>query len=131
MIRRPPRSTLFPYTTLFRSRVGRRLVSLAVHGTPTPPRIPFPGDGALYTKDPSPRNERHDVAQLPVHPGRDRRLRLRRNTSAGLHRCVRADPVARQNPAQTGADRVQHGDVSAVRWIGGLAQPRDTPATAS
>src|SRR2546422_7376718 len=25
MIRRPPRSTLFPYTTLFRSRVGKRL----------------------------------------------------------------------------------------------------------
>src|SRR5256885_9896928 len=25
MIRRPPRSTLFPYTTLFRSRVGRLL----------------------------------------------------------------------------------------------------------
>src|SRR5690349_25123442 len=25
MIRRPPRSTLFPYTTLFRSRVGARL----------------------------------------------------------------------------------------------------------
>src|SRR5256885_10305472 len=24
MIRRPPRSTLFPYTTLFRSRFGRR-----------------------------------------------------------------------------------------------------------
>src|SRR3712207_6949591 len=24
MIRRPPRSTLFPYTTLFRSQVGRR-----------------------------------------------------------------------------------------------------------
>src|SRR5947209_13792257 len=24
MIRRPPRSTLFPYTTLFRSRVGER-----------------------------------------------------------------------------------------------------------
>src|SRR5207237_2218496 len=24
MIRRPPRSTLFPYTTLFRSRVGHR-----------------------------------------------------------------------------------------------------------
>src|SRR5256885_9220539 len=26
MIRRPPRSTLFPYTTLFRSRGGRRSV---------------------------------------------------------------------------------------------------------
>src|SRR5688572_31356542 len=25
MIRRPPRSTLFPYTTLFRSREGRRV----------------------------------------------------------------------------------------------------------
>src|SRR3712207_7763120 len=25
MIRRPPRSTLFPYTTLFRSEAGRRL----------------------------------------------------------------------------------------------------------
>src|SRR2546427_3643979 len=24
MIRRPPRSTLFPYTTLFRSRIGKR-----------------------------------------------------------------------------------------------------------
>src|SRR2546425_8217390 len=32
MIRRPPRSTLFPYTTLFRSRgsgAGRRVVELA------------------------------------------------------------------------------------------------------
>src|SRR5947209_14573420 len=26
MIRRPPRSTLFPYTTLFRSRFGRSMV---------------------------------------------------------------------------------------------------------
>src|SRR2546427_13164304 len=32
MIRRPPRSTLFPYTTLFRSAVGReRPGRLAVH----------------------------------------------------------------------------------------------------
>src|SRR5256885_5896360 len=28
MIRRPPRSTLFPYTTLFRSRVGRDVADL-------------------------------------------------------------------------------------------------------
>src|SRR3712207_7329326 len=33
MIRRPPRSTLFPYTTLFRSRPGRRVVLVSgVHG---------------------------------------------------------------------------------------------------
>src|SRR3712207_9081358 len=30
MIRRPPRSTLFPYTTLFRSEVGLELVDAAV-----------------------------------------------------------------------------------------------------
>src|SRR5258708_19549505 len=29
MIRRPPRSTLFPYTTLFRSRIGRPARGLA------------------------------------------------------------------------------------------------------
>src|SRR2546422_7780417 len=31
MIRRPPRSTLFPYTTLFRSLVGDRLLLEALH----------------------------------------------------------------------------------------------------
>src|SRR5947199_7266308 len=29
MIRRPPRSTLFPYTTLFRSGVAKRVVAVA------------------------------------------------------------------------------------------------------
>src|SRR2546422_5730640 len=33
MIRRPPRSTLFPYTTLFRSRWRRRL-SMPIHHHP-------------------------------------------------------------------------------------------------
>src|SRR2546430_8954344 len=33
MIRRPPRSTLFPYTTLFRSRV---LISVRDHGSGVP-----------------------------------------------------------------------------------------------
>src|SRR5690349_23025337 len=46
MIRRPPRSTLFPYTTLFRSCVNRRdlLTFLVVVGQPsaslTPPNRP-------------------------------------------------------------------------------------------
>src|SRR5258708_5516791 len=31
MIRRPPRSTLFPYTTLFRSRARRLAVDVAAH----------------------------------------------------------------------------------------------------
>src|SRR3712207_8064875 len=32
MIRRPPRSTLFPYTTLFRSRIGNLLTSSTYKG---------------------------------------------------------------------------------------------------
>src|SRR3989441_9024101 len=32
MIRRPPRSTLFPYTTLFRSRREREVMALVVSG---------------------------------------------------------------------------------------------------
>src|SRR2546422_11312350 len=35
MIRRPPRSTLFPYTTLFRSPLGRRLGRVAGRGATT------------------------------------------------------------------------------------------------
>src|SRR5256886_15926677 len=40
MIRRPPRSTLFPYTTLFRSRLRKILARLRHHlrGGPTPLR---------------------------------------------------------------------------------------------
>src|SRR5690349_23954237 len=29
MVQRPPRSTLFPYTTLFRSPIGRRIAEIA------------------------------------------------------------------------------------------------------
>src|SRR5256885_13109983 len=42
MIRRPPRSTLFPYTTLFRSRLGATMLA---EFTPLPARCPRPGCG--------------------------------------------------------------------------------------
>src|SRR5260370_21792711 len=41
MIRRPPRSPLFPYTTLFRSRPTRLFAALA-HGEAQ--HVPVPGD---------------------------------------------------------------------------------------
>src|SRR5689334_24277334 len=39
MIRRPPRSTLFPYTTLFRSEQG--VIVTGLHGDP--PSLPYAG----------------------------------------------------------------------------------------
>src|SRR3989442_14940019 len=47
MIRRPPRSTLFPYTTLFRSRVVRAPLLLRVRG-----RRPHDGDGVQHQGQP-------------------------------------------------------------------------------
>src|SRR5690349_22779258 len=39
MIRRPPRSTLFPYTTLFRSACSRGRVRFQGDGAPDPQRV--------------------------------------------------------------------------------------------
>src|SRR5437868_11755460 len=63
MIRRPPRSTLFPYTTLFRSRDGGRAVP---QGGPAPGRA---GDGRGL---PAPR---------PARPGARDRKSTRLNSS--------------------------------------------------
>src|SRR2546429_6307251 len=51
MIRRPPRSTLFPYTTLFRSPTKRR----PCRSAPTPSE-PMPANGDRTV---SPRSEEH------------------------------------------------------------------------
>src|SRR3712207_8840690 len=75
MIRRPPRSTLFPYTTLFRSQLDEALlggeIDLAIHSlkdvpTELPPGITL----AAITErhDPSDvlvSDERYDVDGLP------------------------------------------------------------------
>src|SRR3989449_2116245 len=67
MIRRPPRSTLFPYTTLFRSRhVGLRRVASAEH------------DRVLHV-------DHRDVQQLPgkeaIQPSHAARVRSEEHTS--------------------------------------------------
>src|SRR2546423_3413651 len=59
MIRRPPRSTLFPYTTLFRSRRGRgQAPRRAARARRGPARAGAPGDrrGAAPLR---PRSEEH------------------------------------------------------------------------
>src|SRR3712207_7656813 len=77
MIRRPPRSTLFPYTTLFRSHaaVGRRPDDPLTRYPPTPgprlpERLPTTGDGPASLPERPPRS-----------PGRWRRWRSEEHTS--------------------------------------------------
>src|SRR5437773_6125706 len=63
MIRPPPRSTLFPYTTLFRSRGGAR-----VGGAEARRRHCVPGGAGLARSDPAhpPRSEEH-TSELQSH----------------------------------------------------------------
>src|SRR5258705_5311199 len=68
MIRRPPRSTLFPYTTLFRSQpdgrerlVVQRLEGPGVHPAPVQrrPRVRDPVRPGQPERDRDPRSEEH------------------------------------------------------------------------
>src|SRR2546422_9343412 len=54
MIRRPPRSTLFPYTTLFRSLKRRIEDRTAVAGDLLPPRIAVGRDGRPRSESAAP-----------------------------------------------------------------------------
>src|SRR5258708_8249095 len=73
MIRRPPRSTLFPYTTLFRSNPGRRLphtaFGTAACGRTGCQRLVHDAlDGAGATPAQSSRSEEHtSELQSPDH----------------------------------------------------------------
>src|SRR2546427_10958820 len=88
MIRRPPRSTLFPYTTLFRSVDVRRLPEVG-------------SDAELVGVGADPRERRlhrllHDVAQLSGQ----------RESAGALHpRCLdEQDVAARGGPRETDRD---------------------------
>src|SRR2546422_5516008 len=64
MIRRPPRSTLFPYTTLFRSRTARRLPTSIVRTCSAPcaarsERSTAAADETAYTTPITARSEEH------------------------------------------------------------------------
>src|SRR5256886_16434716 len=60
MIRRPPRSTLFPYTTLFRSNEHRLVVTVPVEAREPPFRRPGERD-----------RRRARLGPGPVHPPAD------------------------------------------------------------
>src|SRR5260370_30213283 len=68
MIRRPPRSTLFPYTTLFRSSLATRRI-----------RACGPSPGRL--SEPPPRYDHRECGRSMVVPGRRFRQRSEEHTS--------------------------------------------------
>src|SRR5947199_5784835 len=70
MIRRPPRSSLFPYTTLFRSAVSDKLLDLVGLGGK------FAADKGKDTRD-------YLAADLPPSPTKDRK-----SGSAGMPRPI-------------------------------------------
>src|SRR3989442_11981535 len=72
MIRRPPRSTLFPYTTLFRSREGRAVVKhhARLRAKPGEQQVPHHPVGGAEIEEAVARP--HVELQLDVRPG-DRR----------------------------------------------------------
>src|SRR5256885_8717177 len=85
MIRRPPRSTLFPYTTLFRSR--RRSRSLGVAGTLLPDRRGSnldeadEGDGPARSMARRGPGDPGGPSHLGEGPGREDRKSTRLNSS--------------------------------------------------
>src|SRR3712207_7647327 len=58
MIRRPPRSTLLPYTTLFRSPWIRRTAWSATHAADRRAEVPAPAAAPAHRARPAPRRPR-------------------------------------------------------------------------
>src|SRR5258708_26952794 len=88
MIRRPPRSTLFPYTTLFRSELGGHLVQL--RGLGILERDPHEGVGAQGSDRKSTRlNSSHQIISYAVFCLKKKKIA----GSAVLHNCARPSAV--------------------------------------
>src|SRR3712207_7071906 len=87
MIRRPPRSTLFPYTTLFRSDAGGRRLSLAglVEGGLQPGLEVVEGLLGLLEGDVAPAHEGLGVELAHRAPGLDALVHQRDRKSTRLN----------------------------------------------
>src|SRR2546430_2838253 len=77
MIRRPPRSTLFPYTTLFRSRLAQNRPSMPVNPMPSLlPAVFGPREivqSAISPGNTSPIAEIHEMSESSVLVTKDAR----------------------------------------------------------
>src|SRR2546425_13025394 len=109
MIRRPPRSTLFPYTTLFRSSLGLRVLQALIdvmakldwHGT-------LAGGNLLNIAGPSPKTGHATTAWTP-RPYSSRRGRTARPTACSA-RSRRSSRAAAS--ALFGQNLMHHGELA-------------------
>src|SRR5689334_20332172 len=103
MIRRPPRSTLFPYTTLFRSWRGQQLLEVVLVGQVANPEIRLP---LVLRAKPEPRIRQRVAVDVQVQ--RRRRARRKfvavRDIEAAEQLALRAEKlvVARELRAERG-----------------------------
>src|SRR2546430_13643100 len=71
MIRRPPRSTLFPYTTLFRSPIGHTIhvagAPFTVIGVYTPPPSLFSGSTPPFVGIPHGAFAKHEIGRARLN----------------------------------------------------------------
>src|SRR3989441_3891372 len=127
MIRRPPRSTLFPYTTLFRSLHGAAGAAQPQQGAAVVHAHPQQAEG--------PEQDRHRVASDPAQLDRPRLVVAELQHRGGVVIAARGPGPARdflhQSPAlvdvgeRTGADLYPLGQGAVAAW------PRDDGAVAA
>src|SRR3989442_8418724 len=98
MIRRPPRSTLFPYTTLFRSREASASVSSAFRSLFISRRVSFEPDSAPKKIMAQPardeRSEEH-TSELQSRPHLVCRLLLEKKKKTSSYQASTAAPQSR------------------------------------
>src|SRR5437660_3732864 len=97
MLRRPPRSTLFPYTTLFRSRRDRRSARTVARSRTSGSRAPWPRRAATQARRARPRLG----AQCPARPDPERRHEDDRGQSAAEKDDVLPAGAHRRSAART------------------------------
>src|SRR3712207_8479887 len=98
MIRRPPRSTLFPYTTLFRSVGGRGELEVAIVAVRGETRGEVAGERELLRQSCRAARDRHALlidpvaaegcAQTELHPLRDRKSTRLNSSHANISYAV-------------------------------------------
>src|SRR5215216_4014437 len=119
MIRRPPRSTLFPYTTLFRSRGRQPPPGLHRHDRVGAP--PRPGELALDEQAPGP--DPRGPQQVPAGGVRDHELAVPSvEEEEGV--AAREQPGRRHRPRGGDEDRLVRGEDPGVAQRGPYRRQR-------